>query len=654
MDSKIYYYPDRNTTTPPVAQMSRVPPSLINAALFLPQPAQIESPGLQTPSTPALANHITKDQPFNTPPTPDTGSPAAPCAILVEGEALTPAGTAPSAIKRKRVNNKKPPPGDGVISKPETTRKNKQPKTKPTTASAEESYERNRRNGRKLTAVAAHWVNGELVPIDLQVNDTLSTSANVMEGDASVIVSAASSESVSADEPGSNTISDPISDPVAGLVSGFVSGFVSSQVSDVFSGPAYGLISGLVNDLVPSPAHGFAAGPYHDLISHPADGLTDGPVDATISAPITSDAPAHTPLVHPAEPGVDVSGAPGLTGPDDQDADVKPEPGKTKFPSACATLKFCKLPTDGRYKWEQMPKADSLRAVRRFRLRFWWVGWAQAEDYIWEKFQKQEQDITRRRLDKENKEARKRNVTPPHKRRQQWNSKSAATPIGSVQNESGDVTADTSAAAAGVAPHPFNVTEDMPLFLPSGEAGDAADVILVDDDHDYAFRATIENMGQNRSHSAPTTTVGADTVAFASVPLLGDDRDVNLVTAAILPVGSLDLVTPVTQMEPNTMTQDTYQNFDLASGVFEPFTVYEMPRAEMPVPAVEDVHPHILRNLAMLLPAIRAVGDPEFTALAVMAADGETAAGAQKFQNATEAYQQNLKKFREGLDTLME
>lgn len=41
----------------------------------------------------------------------------------------------------------------------------------------------------------------------------------------------------------------------------------------------------------------------------------------------------------------------------------------------------------------------------------------------------------------------------------------------------------------------------MPLFLPSGEAGDAADVILVDDDHDYAFRATIENMGQNRSVS---------------------------------------------------------------------------------------------------------------------------------------------------------
>ncbi|CCX13128.1 Protein of unknown function [Pyronema omphalodes CBS 100304] len=63
--------------------------------------------------------------------------------------------------------------------------------------------------------------------------------------------------------------------------------------------------------------------------------------------------------------------------------------------------------------------------------------WEQAEDFIWKKFQKQESDITRRRLDKENKEATRNNITQPHKRRQQWNSKSAATPIGDcAQNES--------------------------------------------------------------------------------------------------------------------------------------------------------------------------------------------------------------------------
>lgn len=95
----------------------------------------------------------------------------------------------------------------------------------------------------------------------------------------------------------------------------------------------------------------------------------------------------RTPLVLPVNPGVDVSGPPALTGPDGPDEDVQPEPDKTSFPSACNTLKYCKLLTDGRYKWEKMPKADNLRAVRRFRLRFPWVCWAQAEDYIWEKFQ---------------------------------------------------------------------------------------------------------------------------------------------------------------------------------------------------------------------------------------------------------------------------
>ncbi|KAI5787813.1 hypothetical protein FPQ18DRAFT_414005 [Pyronema domesticum] len=76
------------------------------------------------------------------------------------------------------------------------------------------------------------------------------------------------------------------------------------------------------------------------------------------------------------------------------------------------------------------------------------------------------------------------------------------------------------------------------------------------------------------------------------------------------------------QMEPNSTTQPDYQNFDLASGVVELFTFYETP-----VPTVEDVHSHILKNFPMLIPAIRAVADPDLTAPAVMAANGGIAAG---------------------------
>lgn len=167
--------------------------------------------------------------------------------------------------------------------------------------------ERNRCNGWKLTAVATHFVNGQLVPIKSQENDELSTSADVMQGDASAIVSVASSESAFAHEPVANTAADPISGPVAGRVSSLAHEPVSVPTRGLFSGPTYGIVD--------SPPDGFAAGPAHDLVYNPADSLTDSPVDATISAPVTSVAPAHTPLVHPADPGVGVSAPPALIGP---------------------------------------------------------------------------------------------------------------------------------------------------------------------------------------------------------------------------------------------------------------------------------------------------------------------------------------------------
>jgi hypothetical protein len=72
--------------------------------------------------------------------------------------------------------------------------------------------------------------------------------------------------------------------------------------------------------------------------------------------------------MHPAQLGVDVSGPPSHTGPEDPDLDVKPVPRDTKFSTQKDCIKLYKLPTDGSVKWNEVEPADVLRAVRRFRL----------------------------------------------------------------------------------------------------------------------------------------------------------------------------------------------------------------------------------------------------------------------------------------------
>jgi hypothetical protein len=230
-------------------------------------PAPIVSPVLPTAGTPSSINRITTAQSLHAPPTLPTGSSAVPCAVGFEAGALTAGATAPSTVKRKRVYNKKLPAGDGSTPKPKKTHTKKQPKTQPadTSASAEDassqSYERNRHNGRKLTAVAADLVNGQLVPIQSQENDALSTPADAMQGDASALISAASLESAFAHESVSNTMADPISGPVADFVSGLVSDPISGRVCRLVSGPEDGLFSGPTYGIVDSPPDGFAASP---------------------------------------------------------------------------------------------------------------------------------------------------------------------------------------------------------------------------------------------------------------------------------------------------------------------------------------------------------------------------------------------------------
>ncbi|KAI5787882.1 hypothetical protein FPQ18DRAFT_307883 [Pyronema domesticum] len=105
------------------------------------------------------------------------------------------------------------------------------------------------------------------------------------------------------------------------------------------------------------------------------------------SAPVPEPEPRPTPyprlpLVHPLDPGVDVFGPPDHTGPHDPDYDVQPAPSSTRFPTQGACVHLCMLPKDRSLHWNQQNPADVLRAVRRFRHRYPWAFWEEAEDYI--------------------------------------------------------------------------------------------------------------------------------------------------------------------------------------------------------------------------------------------------------------------------------
>ncbi|KAI5814487.1 hypothetical protein BZA77DRAFT_356489 [Pyronema omphalodes] len=113
------------------------------------------------------------------------------------------------------------------------------------------------------------------------------------------------------------------------------------------------------------------------------------------------------PIWHSAAPGMDLSGPPVLTGPDDPDSDVQPAPEGTKYPPQGATLKLCKLPWAAGtvLLWEDIPLERQLRAVRRFRLRFPWASWKTAEAYISLKCRKQKSEKQRQEDKKANRKA---------------------------------------------------------------------------------------------------------------------------------------------------------------------------------------------------------------------------------------------------------
>ncbi|KAI5814501.1 hypothetical protein BZA77DRAFT_371813 [Pyronema omphalodes] len=62
------------------------------------------------------------------------------------------------------------------------------------------------------------------------------------------------------------------------------------------------------------------------------------------SVAVQTTADGTGPVWHRAAPGVDLSGPPLLTGPDDPDSDIQTAPEGTKYPPQGATLKLCKLP----------------------------------------------------------------------------------------------------------------------------------------------------------------------------------------------------------------------------------------------------------------------------------------------------------------------
>jgi hypothetical protein len=112
---------------------------------------------------------------------------------------------------------------------------------------------------------------------------------------------------------------------------------------------------------------------------------------------VLTTAAATGPIWHGAAPGVDLSGAPVLTGPNDPDSDVQPAAPQTKFPAQGATLKLCLLPWEAGavLLWGEIPPQGQLRAVRRFRLRFPWASWATAEAWIATKCGKQKSEKQR-------------------------------------------------------------------------------------------------------------------------------------------------------------------------------------------------------------------------------------------------------------------
>ncbi|KAI5801907.1 hypothetical protein FPQ18DRAFT_406854 [Pyronema domesticum] len=250
-----------------------------------------------------------------------------------------------------------------------------------------QARERRRRNGRKLAAVHDHWVNGELVARVSHLTESISPHL------AETIDDPASVRTVPASNPAPAVLAK------SAVAPGLVSGPDVSPASVVEPNDTDSVLSsGLISDAEPCP----------------------------VPAP----AAAQEPLVHPADADVDVSGPPALTGPDDPDVDGQPIPAGTKLPSACATLWHCKLPTDGSYKWGEIPQADNLRAVRRFSLKFSWVDWATAEDWIWIKFQEQASDILwapRRQRDMENAEALANGLAELHKEPEQRNNKKVET-----------------------------------------------------------------------------------------------------------------------------------------------------------------------------------------------------------------------------------
>ncbi|KAI5787880.1 hypothetical protein FPQ18DRAFT_414071 [Pyronema domesticum] len=139
----------------------------------------------------------------------------------------------------------------------------------------------------------------------------------------------------------------------------------------------------------------------------------------------TDTAPEYDGLVHRADPGVDVSGPPQLSGPDDPDADVEVAPSGAPYPSVVRCLKLCKLPYGGSVKWEDLEGKDVLRAVRRFRLQFPAVSWTFAEDYICYVFGKKTSEKTRGGKRSENNKAEKIGLPKPHAFRAQKNSKAS-------------------------------------------------------------------------------------------------------------------------------------------------------------------------------------------------------------------------------------
>ncbi|KAI5817885.1 hypothetical protein BZA77DRAFT_292112 [Pyronema omphalodes] len=90
------------------------------------------------------------------------------------------------------------------------------------------------------------------------------------------------------------------------------------------------------------------------------------------------------PVWHSAVPGDDLSPAPVLTGPDDPDSDVLPAPDQSPLPSQGKTLKLCLLPWEyGTVLWWQdIPREQQLRAVRRLRLAYPGTSWTRAEAHI--------------------------------------------------------------------------------------------------------------------------------------------------------------------------------------------------------------------------------------------------------------------------------